>query len=170
MKYASFWRRLIAGTIDVIIAFFFAFLLLWPYGRLSAAYGKWAGSFGFPLWFSFLWGQVVWNTYFVYFIGRKGQGIGGRIFHVEVISSATRSKPTYKQAIIRQAMFFLASCFSGIVYIGGIIQLGILVIDVLWMLRDPNKQMLHDKLAETIVIKTGLPEISGDQNKAEIRA
>ncbi|MBI3485311.1 RDD family protein [Candidatus Daviesbacteria bacterium] len=160
MIYASIWRRLIAWVIDAFILLGLSLFLLFPYFSLSNAYSKWSGFVGLPVWVAFIFFLIVNNVYFIYFIGRKGQGIGGRLLHIKVISLTTNSIPTYKQATIRQIIIFLSECSTKIVFIGTIISYAILVIDGLWMLKEQNKQTLHDKLAGTIVIKTGVPELS----------
>ena len=79
-------------------------------------------------------------TYFVYFIGKSGQTLGKKAMKIKVVNSETNQPPGYVSAFLREI-------------IGKLISTIILGIGYLWMLWDPKKQTLHDKISHTIVIK-----------------
>jgi uncharacterized RDD family membrane protein YckC len=76
--------------------------------------------------------------YFIGFIAWKGTTVGGIICNLRVILT-TGARPRFSDAVVRG----LSSVFSF-----AVVGLG-----VLWVLRDPERQSWHDKIAGTYVIK-----------------
>ncbi len=79
--------------------------------------------------------------YFVYFIGKRGQTIGKKALGIKVINTETQEAPGYLHAFLRET-------------IGKAISTMFFSLGYLWMLWDSQKQTWHDKIANTIVVKT----------------
>ena len=76
-----------------------------------------------------------------------GQTIGKRVMKIKVVALPGRAPLSTGAAIKRAALYAVAPQVPGI---GGIFAL----IDSLWLLWDkPHRQCLHDKVADTVVIK-----------------
>jgi uncharacterized RDD family membrane protein YckC len=81
-------------------------------------------------------------AYFGYFWSVRGQSIGMMAFGFKVRDVATGQYPTVGKAILRGFIWWLEVGFT--ICIIGFIGWG-------WMLWDPQKQAIHDKIAGTIV-------------------
>jgi uncharacterized RDD family membrane protein YckC len=81
-------------------------------------------------------------AYFGYFWSSRGQSIGMMAFGFKVRDVATGQYPTIGKAVLRGFIWWLEVAFT-ICIIG--------LIGWLWMLWDPQRQALHDKIAGTIV-------------------
>lgn len=85
---------------------------------------------------------ILWGFYFTYFIGSTGQTPGKKLLGIMVVRT-NGSPMDYKTAFNR----FIGYTISGSVFLLGFA----------WALFDPNKQTWHDKMAQTIVVKTTNP-------------
>lgn len=85
---------------------------------------------------------ALWSFYFIVFIGKCGQTPGKRILSLKV-QMADGSPANYKTAAIRCLAGYTLSCLT--------FGLGFF-----WALLDKNNQCLHDKMADTLVVKTSL--------------
>lgn len=65
--------------------------------------------------------------------------IGKMAFHSKVLDAATGKKPTTKQFMIRFVGYIVSSLFLGLGFV--------------WVLFDKRNQGLHDKMANTVVVK-----------------
>jgi len=86
---------------------------------------------------------------FAYYGGQHavwGQTLGKRVLGTMVVTADGRGKISSSTAAIRAAIFALAP----IVYIAGSL---FVLVDVLWLLWDPQRQALHDKAAKTLVVR-----------------
>jgi uncharacterized RDD family membrane protein YckC len=81
-------------------------------------------------------------AYFGYFWSSRGQSIGMMPFGFKVRDVATGQYPTVGKAVLRGFLWWVEVGFT-ICIIGAI--------GWLWMLWDPQKQAMHDKVAGTIV-------------------
>ena len=81
-------------------------------------------------------------AYFGYFWSSRGQSIGMMAFGFKVRDVATGQYPTVGKAVLRGFLWWVEVGFT-ICIIGAI--------GWLWMLWDPQKQAMHDKVAGTIV-------------------
>lgn len=91
---------------------------------------------------------VMYYLYFVIYQLRKGQTVGKRVAKIRIVSAVDGSPMTKRQAVRRFVVGhlsgFLAPYFN--------------YADGLWMLWDkPYRQCLHDKVAETVVVKVVTP-------------
>ena len=79
------------------------------------------------------------TIYFVYCWSTTGQTLGDMAMKIKV--ARTDGQPL--------------SIGTGIVrYVGYAISIAVIFIGVLWVLWDPNKQGWHDKIANTVVVRT----------------
>ncbi len=90
-----------------------------------------------------LWALVALSMTFLYFIrpiAKKGNTIGGRLMGLMIVSVHTGEPPSLGRSALRYLMrTFGSSQFLGIGY--------------WWMLWDGQKQTLHDKVGETVVVR-----------------
>lgn len=77
------------------------------------------------------------------FIGAKGQTPGMAAVKVQVVDASSGSKIAYGRAFVRSGFEYLLAVLFFIPW----------VIDVLFPLWDPRNQALHDKVANTLVVK-----------------
>lgn len=123
--FASFGERLLAVIIDSII---FAV----PYIVLIIIK---------PLRFlAFIW-LIAWVVYYFYLVATTGQSIGKKQMKIKIVR--INGQPMdIGTALLRD---LIGKWVSGL----------ILYIGYLFPLWDPQKQALHDKIASTLVVKTG---------------
>jgi uncharacterized RDD family membrane protein YckC len=152
--YASFWRRFFALILDSLICLPFVVALQWALSGYGLAF-------------------VTTPAYFAYLVllDANGGTLGKRAFSIRVIDAAG-SRPGYLRAFLRHPFVAVYAAWSvlltvvaaadliGLIVVallgGFLVSLGCFVgtiVDGLWMLGDPQKQTLHDKLAGTYVVE-----------------
>ncbi len=147
-KFAGFWRRLLAYTIDnIIIGMIFSFLSLvilagYIFGSLSANDRSWIAELTHPSRLSFM---TLLETilliaisifYFTFFHGVKGRTPGKMLLGLQVLS--TEGTPLgFGIAFLRSVGYMVSS---------------ILCLGFIWAAFDRRKQGWHDKIAGTVVI------------------
>ena len=147
-KFAGFWRRLGAYTVDCTIIFFI-FILLASIASLAFFSGAISGnskdiiadlsnpqslsSVKILIWIFF---TSLYITYFTYFHGTTGRTLGKMFFGLQVVS-ADGTPISFGIAFLRAVGYLV----SGIFYLGFI-----------WAAFDKRKQGWHDKIAGTVVI------------------
>ncbi len=140
LEYAGFWIRLGAGVIDVIIIALFLFALYRLVLEFTTLTTFWILSY-------FATSCVAWFIIIVYFTGFwawRGQTPGKMIMGIKIIR--TDSSPlTLTYALLR---------FTG--YILCIFTIGI---GFVWVGFDKKKQGLHDKIADTYVVKLPVRQV-----------
>lgn len=136
-NYAGFWIRVVATFIDGFIVFMLQFVL----GFLLAIAGVAAGNSGGEeiSWLVMLFGYVLSFAYYIIFTGHCGQTPGKMALRIKVIR-CDGSAISYRRAAFREVV---AKFISGI----------ILGIGYLMVAFDDRKQGLHDRMADTYVIK-----------------
>lgn len=92
-------------------------------------------------------------AYQIFFVGKYAQTPGNMITKTKIVgqdeSIIVNNTVAFKRVLLPAGLTLLGN----IPLIGGVISgLGALL-DGLWMLWDPKKQTLHDKVAKTIVVK-----------------
>jgi uncharacterized RDD family membrane protein YckC len=152
--YAGFGRRWGAMFIDGIIVSLATFMISFSFeftkGLISTA-GNTGGSGATDA------GLLITDTilsllsvlinfgltagYYIYFIGKNGQTPGKKVFNIKVINSDTGLPPGYLNAFLREIIGKMVSAF--------LFGLGFI-----WMIWDDKKQTWHDKIANTIVIRS----------------
>ena len=145
LEFAGFWRRLAAFLIDfvalsVILSIFaspqwFSLVSLWDVDEIFAR----------PMWlvfpylvFSNLLSLLVGIAYFVAFWVWRGQTPGKMALSIKLIRT-DGSNVTIGDALLR--------------YLGYFVSAAILFIGFIWIAFDSRKQGLHDKIADTYVVK-----------------
>ncbi len=125
---ASPGLRIVGGLIDVVI-------LVVVNAIISAILHNVQGLAG-------LVNLVIDLAYFGYFLSTRGQTIGMMVFNFKVRDVATGQYPSVGKSILRGFIWNvevgLTVCIIG-------------ALGWLWMLWDPNRQAIHDKIAGTIV-------------------
>ena len=134
---AGFWMRVVATFIDAFIVFVLQFLL----GTLLAVFGvvNNSGSAGDVAILIQLFGFALSFAYYVFFTGYCGQTPGKMVLRIKVIR-CDGSPLSYGRAAFREIP---AKFISGIIF----------GIGYLMVAFDDQKQGLHDRMADTYVIK-----------------
>jgi len=145
-QYGGFWRRLIAISIDglllhgIVISLFFTtqdlFLTSSHFGAdsLSVSVTGIVYTFG---------GIVLNMAYFTFFHGMGGRTPGKMVMGLKVVRSNGEE---------------LTPGFSFLRWVGYQVSRIFLMLGFLWAAFDARKQGWHDKIADTVVIKTrGMP-------------
>lgn len=140
LEYAGFWIRLGAATIDFIILLSIMYLIFYAFSKSI--------TFVIPSWlFIPLLDLTFWLihiAYFTVFWTWRGQTPGKMITGIKIIR--TDSSPvTWKYAFLR--------------YLGCIVSTIILFIGFIWIAFDSRKQGLHDKIADTYVVKLPVRQV-----------
>jgi predicted Zn finger-like uncharacterized protein len=137
---AGFWIRVVAYIIDFLLLWTVQYLLSLLIGVTLNMIGLSAEgdpSLDIVIW---LFGAALSISYAVFFIGYCGQTPGKMVLHIKVICT-DGSPVSYGRAALREV---LGKFISGI----------LLGIGYLMVAFDSQKQGLHDKIANTYVIKT----------------
>jgi len=136
--YASFWERLLAFFIDVLIVEAIGFLVSLFFGQVGVLS---PGEFGFNL--SGLPADILYSLVLivdVFLIDKFGQTPGKMILKIKVVKIRTSETSSYTNAFLREVIGkFISTLVVGLGYF--------------WVIWDKNKQAWHDKIAETVVIK-----------------
>jgi uncharacterized RDD family membrane protein YckC len=147
-KYAGFWRRLIAFSIDSTITFFI-FIILFTIASLAFFSGAISGNSQdiladltdpagvSPIMiFSCVFFIFTNLAYFTYFHGATGRTPGKMLLGLQVVSD-DGANISFGIAFLRAVGYFVSNIF----YLGFI-----------WVAFDKKKQGWHDKIAGTVVI------------------
>jgi uncharacterized RDD family membrane protein YckC len=162
---AEAWQRLVARLVDglviaVILSPLWIWFFLWYLHKLRnllpdnpddpAAMSRFMDAELNLMGISLLVGLVGASVAFAYdgFQHAKwGQTIGKRVMKIKVVNRSDRAPVRTGAAVKRAALYAVAPQVPGI---GSIFAL----LDSLWLLWDkPHRQCLHDKVADTVVIK-----------------
>jgi uncharacterized RDD family membrane protein YckC len=148
LEFAGFWRRLAAFIIDAIILSVISSALFpfkW-FGWADLLNGNWYWVIFSILAVSNMVNVLIYVAYYAGFLTWSGQTPGKILLNIKIIRT-NGSNITMGYSLLR--------CLG---YIISIIMLGI---GFLWIAFDPHKQGIHDKIADTYVVK--LPEIPHTQ-------
>ena len=143
---AGRWRRLFAAIIDGIIVGVIGWLIAAPIvGGGAMTDTKHLGSRFAANAIS----AVIAIVYFGLQHGKWGQSIGKRALGMRVVRVADAGPISYGEAFGR----------VGFTYVFSLITFSIgALIDVLFVLWDPRKQALHDKVVKTVVVNADGPD------------
>ncbi len=141
---ASPWTRLGARVIDVIIGIVVIIGLSFAFG-LGDSLETPSDSTG-SLAASFL-GLVVWGLYEVILTTRFGQTVGKMALGIKVITTGGQDPPGLQPSAIRWGLPALA----GLVPVAGFL---LMILAYLWIVWDRERQGLHDKAANTYVVRS----------------
>ena len=126
VEYAGFWIRLGAYILDSVILYVIDLIVTW-----GAVYGNGSTT-------TTVLSIVLPMAYFVGFWTWRGQTPGKMVFKIKIIQTSG-SPIGFGRSILR--------------YIGYYVSAFILLIGFLWIAFDRRKQGIHDKIAETYVIR-----------------
>ncbi|MEO3888043.1 RDD family protein [Nonomuraea sp. B5E05] len=137
---AGRWRRLFAGLLDWLIVN----VATAPFTWTSWEYA-WDGARGgwerYPVEHTFAAGLVAFLYFWLLHAFWNGQTLGKKVFGIRVVQE-NGAKIGVGQAAIRQAVM---SALAWTCCVG-------LLLDLAWILFDPRKQAIHDKVARTVVV------------------
>ena len=139
---AGFWIRFGAGLVDGILTSVVAGLIAGLLG-LGSGFGRDFGGGGaaFLLNANQAVQYLIAGIYFTYLhASATGQSLGNRLVGIRVVDAGTGATIPYSRSLIR----YLISLLSG----------AVLLIGYLWMLFDARNQTWHDKVANTLVVRS----------------
>jgi uncharacterized RDD family membrane protein YckC len=140
LEYAGFWIRLGAAVIDFIILLFILAVIYYSVFRFIAPIML-SGRF-IMIFISISWFIEI--AYLVAFWAWRGQTPGKLLTGIKIIR--TDSSPiTWRYALLR--------------YLGYIISTITFFIGFIWIAFDDRKQGLHDKIADTYVVKLPVRQV-----------
>jgi len=166
-KYDTFWRRFFALIIDGIV--------LSIIGKIQAIIPQ-TDSKVLSIAYSLLTTNIPY-IYVVLMIGKYGQTLGKMAMSIKVVDNDTEDKIGYYQSFMREAVpIFIVNAaiiiiailftdidlttfeFSTLGYIILFLPSGMLMIwsilEIVTMLIDEKNRALHDKIADTVVVRT----------------
>jgi uncharacterized RDD family membrane protein YckC len=143
-------RRLIAGVVDFAVTTALLLSVTIP------VWGYHSGTHVKVSWSHLLIGLLIYVAIgFLYFPvphARWGQTPGKWLMRMRVVRAVDHGAISYRQAAIRlvseQLIFIVANIFGK--FLGPLAFLGFL--DLAWIIWDPRRQALHDKVAGTVVV------------------
>lgn len=127
--YASFWQRLAALLIDAVIMAMAGFMLALILKTIDQRVTFIEEFLQF----------MIGVSYYVFYQAHEGQTIGKKILKIKVVNELNQTPMVFT--------FFLREV------VGKTISGLTLGVGYLWMLWDGKKQTLHDKIANTYVVK-----------------
>ena len=167
LEYAGFWIRLGAGIVDLLFLYIVCSVILWllcwiinyAFISLSPSCGQGiclasylSGETAFSFSHAFipvpLIGFIVWLIEVAYFTGFwvwRGQTPGKMLLGIKVIR--TDSSP-------------INLPYSLLRYLGYIVSMVTLFVGFVWIAFDSRKQGIHDKVADTYVVKLPVRQIA----------
>ncbi|REE96095.1 RDD family protein [Thermomonospora umbrina] len=150
---ASRWARLGAAILDGILLTVVIGLLTFPFVDYGEMFETSEGDeFVVPTgqWTANLLGAALGFLYFWLLTYKWGQTLGKKALGIQVVRAADGGAVSQGQAAGRAAFYTVLGGICGCIGF----------IDVLWILWDPRRQALHDKVAQTVVRKVvpGAPD------------
>ena len=145
VEYAGFWIRLVAFIIDWIVIAIIGAIVGGIFWMLTFPFWIWGwaadgGEMMQPFWFTNFPMWAITAAYFICFWARKGETPGMMALKIRMVhADGTNFKWDWGQALLRFLGYIL--CW---------ITLGLLF---LWVAFDGRKQGIHDKIADTYVVK-----------------
>ncbi|MFC9972780.1 RDD family protein [Spirillospora sp. NPDC127200] len=146
---AGRWARLGAAVLDWLLVSVVTTVLSWPFpqfvrveGRADApvyVYNGTGAAVSLVL-------SVAAFFYYVVMHYKWGQTLGKKVLGIRVVRERDGGPLSFGRSAWRTGFSYLIAVFT--CGIGGIV-------DVAWILWDPRKQALHDKVARTLVVKAG---------------
>jgi uncharacterized RDD family membrane protein YckC len=145
---AGRWARFFAALIDGVITNVISFAIAAPLVGAGSYYGTGSKGLGSRLGANAIM-VVIAIVYYFFQHGRWGQTIGKRVLGIRVVRSQDGGPISYGTAawrVVFEYLIALVTCGIGA------------LVDVAWILWDPRKQALHDKVAKTYVVKADGPD------------
>lgn len=157
-RYHTGWRRFFAGVIDGLLVSLASVAILY----LVAAAGGFGDSEGIE--------TYIQPVYSIWMTWACGWTLGKRACGVKVVMFPDEAPVTFRAALIRDVfpasfpvlgicIWLLPDWLSLVsIALSFILALGIFtwfVLEIVTMLLDPRRRAFHDKIAGTVVVKTG---------------
>jgi uncharacterized RDD family membrane protein YckC len=142
LEYAGFWLRLGSAVIDYVVLFLiilFVYILFNPNHSISTSSMPIIRVVAVSII-----GFVIAAAYFIAFWAWRGQTLGKMVMGIKIIRS--KSNPVDRSHSIQRFVGYIL-CFLTI-FIGFI-----------WIAFDSHKQGLHDKIADTCVVKLPVRQV-----------
>ena len=140
-RFGGFWRRFWAFWVDQLILCFLNLLCHWILGMMLAfVWGLHSNRYSLDTLTSAAFTLFISVVYFIWFHGLFGRTPGKRLLGLKVIQVSGRPM-TLGVAFLR--------------WVGSLVSQLALCLGYLWVAFDPRKQGWHDKIAATLVIRTG---------------
>jgi uncharacterized RDD family membrane protein YckC len=137
LEFAGFWIRLGAAVVDLVILIFILSIILY-------VFSKFIDTVPFSIKIIMPVSIIVSIAYLVGFSAWRGQTPGKIVTGIKIIR--TDSSPlSWQCALLR--------------YFGYIVSTLILFIGFIWIAIDSHKQGLHDKIADTYVVKLPVRQV-----------
>ncbi|MFC1935485.1 RDD family protein [Chloroflexota bacterium] len=137
-RYASFWLRLVAFSIDSFVLFivYLALSVL----RIIGEFWQLAGGGTLPVFVASALIFLTPSLYYWLLTGLRGQTLGKMVVGIRVVNNQG-NKPGLVRAALRES-------------IGKTISTIVLLLGFFWVIWDDHKQGWHDKLASTYVVSS----------------
>jgi uncharacterized RDD family membrane protein YckC len=151
LEYAGFWLRLGATLIDLIILLLIYFII----SRIFAVSIQYIFQSPISILIS---SSIAWLIKIVYVISFwvwKGQTPGKMLFGIKVIYTDNNLPFEWPHAFLR--------------YLGYIVCTLTIFLGFIWIVFDSHKQGLHDKIADTYVVKLPVRQVVFSKNLAHSR-
>ncbi|MBE1534119.1 RDD family protein [Actinomadura algeriensis] len=142
---ASRWARLAAGIIDLVVLSIISGLISLPFVDWGSVVDPEPGEYaydGVQVWTNLI-AIIVGFLYFWLMHAKWGQTLGKMLLRIRVVRADDGGPVVTSQAAARSAFYSVLGGVCGCIGF----------IDVLWILWDPRRQALHDKIARTVVVK-----------------
>jgi uncharacterized RDD family membrane protein YckC len=143
-EYAGFWIRLLAYLIDlaaicVVSAIFSGVFWMFAFPFLGWHWGSGGDGTPFEFWRAiFAW--FVAAAYFTVFWALRSETLGMLVLRLRIVhADGTRLRNDWEAALLRLLGYFICWVTAGLLF--------------LWVVFDARKQGLHDKIANTYVVK-----------------
>ncbi|MGL4745446.1 MAG: RDD family protein [Dermatophilaceae bacterium] len=169
---APWWRRLLARVLDSLLNGVITTVLGWPFvEELVAVLGRYvadvaeatergaappdqnafAAAVGDVLLPVTIIGLMVALVYEIGFLRWRGATPGKTALGMQVRRVGAPGRLTFSDAARRQVLA-VGTTIVGLVPFVGLIATVVSVLDPAWLLWDPKRQTLHDKMADTVVV------------------
>lgn len=161
MKYAGFWRQLLAVIIDQFIILLPGTLIPEAYYYATLANGATQNAATYQkLVFQFCLTVGLFAAYYVFMNGRYGVTLGRRLMNLKLIrlDQPNRDGIGYGKAAARLFIFAVASGFVRLSAIAGVPPILAVIIDslagatVLWLLVDSRRRTIEDMVSDTAIV------------------
>lgn len=147
MSYAGFWIRVLASLIDTVLVLMVTAPILWAiYGPAYFDSDEWFAGPADVL-ISWVLPAIAVILFWIYRQATPGK----MVLRCRIVDAGTGGPPSRRQCIGRYLGYFVST-----------IPLGL---GLLWVAVDDRKQGWHDKLAGTVVIRTGRPVAGGAEDR-----
>lgn len=142
VQYAGFWLRVGASIIDLIILSIATYPLLWLFyaGDWERIFATGLADQPQVLWFDLLINYILPFVFTIVVWLIWSASPGKILLGLKIVDADTGQNLNFKKAVIR--------------YLGYFPAMMVLFIGIFWIAFDPRKQGWHDKMANTVVIRS----------------